>query len=206
MAYQLDRYFPNDISIISIFPKKHINYTDITDKTDTDTHIGIIDKWYPSLGLLYKVRNSTMVLSRHQLLNFCERATSQNVVLRLSYSECVPRSLNAYSTQKSVPYADNWWHFVTRYASLWHIFSNAYQGALLKRVPNSVTYYTEPRQISWNSKIPRIFDHLAVVYPILPTDLLFHLLFLPLSIAKIKGILWGTGAKALGSPRDALFA
>ena len=34
---------------MSIFPKWHIDYTDTTDKIDTDTHIGIIDKRYTSL-------------------------------------------------------------------------------------------------------------------------------------------------------------
>ena len=49
MTYRLYRYFQNDIPIIPIFPKWHIDYTDITDTdTDTDTY-RIIDKRYPSL-------------------------------------------------------------------------------------------------------------------------------------------------------------
>ncbi len=78
----------------------------------------------------------------------------------------------------------------------------------MKRVPDSVPYHTVPDHDTYFGiqKLLRLSDHLAVVFPILPTDLLFLLLFLPLSTPKIKGNQWGAAAKALGSPRDALFA
>ncbi len=86
--------------------------------------------------------------------------------------------------------------------------SDAYQGAHLKRAPNSVLYRTVPNHDKYFGiqKLPRQFYISAVVFPILPTELLFLLLFLPLSTLSIKGNQWGAAAKAMGSPRDALFA
>ena len=53
--------------IISIFSKWHIDYTDTTDKTDTETHIGIIDKRYPSLLYIRLLVTQCKVLNHYGL-------------------------------------------------------------------------------------------------------------------------------------------
>ena len=106
---------------------------------------------------------------------------------RLSYSECVPKQNKAYGTQKIAYGTLPKLYMVRVTAAFWE------QNAAVTRTKLRAyqAYCTGNLEIRWNSKVRRIFDHLATVqisvFEFQNTREYILLLLLPLKLKGLSG-------------------